>query len=365
MGEPRNVEEDIVWRELVRTNNAVLVSAVQALLDGADIPHVVLDQYMSVLEGSLGILPRRILVDECGIADARQLLEEAGLGHELRPDGRVGVHSQDAVLGGRLLFKQPRAATVSAMMRSCWRRHARRARATRSWISVRAWARPAWRSRARRGRHRSTLVEIDPVWPRWRRRIRAERTCRRGCVRSCWMSPRRRRAFAAAGLAAESATRVLINPPFNDPARQRASPDRGGGWLMPVRTGRWPRGSGRRARLLRPRGTLTLIWRADGLAEVLNALEAAFGAVTVLPVHAKAGERRRSGFWCVRRRPAATPLALLPGLVLTDAPAPHGRGGSRAARGRRTAAGQTDDAEVRLPTDAMSAAVRRRAPTQR
>ena len=46
-------------REIVRTNDAVLVSAIQALLDGAEIPHVVLDQNMSVLEGSIGILPRR------------------------------------------------------------------------------------------------------------------------------------------------------------------------------------------------------------------------------------------------------------------------------------------------------------------
>jgi hypothetical protein len=72
----------------VRTNDAVLVTAIQALLDAAHIPHLVFDQNMSVLEGSLGILPRRILVNECCIDDARQLLEEAGLGHELRPDGR-------------------------------------------------------------------------------------------------------------------------------------------------------------------------------------------------------------------------------------------------------------------------------------
>ena len=75
-------------RELVRTNDAVLVSAIQALLNGAEIPHVVLDQNMSVLEGSLGILPRRILVSEEYAAAARELLHEAGLGHELRPDGR-------------------------------------------------------------------------------------------------------------------------------------------------------------------------------------------------------------------------------------------------------------------------------------
>ena len=74
-------------RELVRTNDAVLVSAVEALLDGAAIPHLVLDQNMSVLEGSLGILPRRVLVAEEHAAAARRLLEEAGLAHELRPDG--------------------------------------------------------------------------------------------------------------------------------------------------------------------------------------------------------------------------------------------------------------------------------------
>lgn len=73
-------------RELVRTNDAVLLSAVQALLQAADIPHIVLDQNMSVLEGSLGILPRRILVGEEHIGPARRLLGDAGLAHELSPD---------------------------------------------------------------------------------------------------------------------------------------------------------------------------------------------------------------------------------------------------------------------------------------
>jgi hypothetical protein len=75
-----------VVRELVRTNDPVLVSAVGALLDGAGIRYVVLDQNMSVLEGSLGILPRRVLVAEDDAASARRVLGDAGLGHELRPD---------------------------------------------------------------------------------------------------------------------------------------------------------------------------------------------------------------------------------------------------------------------------------------
>ncbi|CAM5444933.1 hypothetical protein AFEL58S_02720 [Afipia felis] len=71
-------------RELLRTNDIVMVSAVGALLDGADIAHVLLDANMSVLEGSAGAIPRRILVHEDDAAAARSLLIEAGLGHELR-----------------------------------------------------------------------------------------------------------------------------------------------------------------------------------------------------------------------------------------------------------------------------------------
>lgn len=73
-------------KEILRTNDAVLVSAVEALLHGAGIPHVVLDRYMSVLEGSLGILPRRIMVDDDDTGPARRLLEAAGLAGELRSD---------------------------------------------------------------------------------------------------------------------------------------------------------------------------------------------------------------------------------------------------------------------------------------
>jgi hypothetical protein len=72
-------------REILRTNDAVLVSAVVALLDGAGIRSMVFDQNMSVLEGSLGVLPRRVLVADGYELRARHLLEDAGLGYELRP----------------------------------------------------------------------------------------------------------------------------------------------------------------------------------------------------------------------------------------------------------------------------------------
>lgn len=75
-------------REIVRTNDPVLITAIEALLNGAGIRHVVLDRNMSVLEGSLGVLPRRVLVAEEHEKNARRVLEDAGLGHELRPEAR-------------------------------------------------------------------------------------------------------------------------------------------------------------------------------------------------------------------------------------------------------------------------------------
>ena len=75
-------------REIVRTNDAVLITAIDALFKGAGIRHVVLDQNMSVLEGSIGMLPRRIVVDDDEVTRARRLLTDAGLGHELRLDDR-------------------------------------------------------------------------------------------------------------------------------------------------------------------------------------------------------------------------------------------------------------------------------------
>jgi hypothetical protein len=72
--------------ELIRTNDLVLISYVETLLRDAGIAHLVLDTHMSVLEGSLGIIPRRILVEADSARQARRLVAEAGLAHELRPE---------------------------------------------------------------------------------------------------------------------------------------------------------------------------------------------------------------------------------------------------------------------------------------
>lgn len=76
-------------RELIRANDPVLVSAVVALLEGAGLRPLVLDQNMSVLEGSIGVLQRRIMMIDDEFAQARRLLSDAGLAHELRQDGGI------------------------------------------------------------------------------------------------------------------------------------------------------------------------------------------------------------------------------------------------------------------------------------
>lgn len=71
-------------QEMVRTNDLVLLGAIEALLVSAGIGHMVADAHMSVLEGSIGVFPRRLLVVDEDVARARRLLEEAGFGAALR-----------------------------------------------------------------------------------------------------------------------------------------------------------------------------------------------------------------------------------------------------------------------------------------
>ena len=64
-------------RELVRSTNPVFVSWLEAALRAEGIEPFVLDQHMSIMEGSLGILPRRVMVADDDHAAALELLEEA------------------------------------------------------------------------------------------------------------------------------------------------------------------------------------------------------------------------------------------------------------------------------------------------
>jgi hypothetical protein len=68
----------------MRSNDPVALSFAESLMKDAGIFAMIADQGMSVLEGSLGILQRRLLVDSERADEARRLLIDAGLGAELR-----------------------------------------------------------------------------------------------------------------------------------------------------------------------------------------------------------------------------------------------------------------------------------------
>ena len=70
--------------ELIRTNDAVLLSFAESLMKEAGIHCLIADEGMSILEGSLGMLPRRFLVEADRQDEARRILKDAGLEAELR-----------------------------------------------------------------------------------------------------------------------------------------------------------------------------------------------------------------------------------------------------------------------------------------
>lgn len=72
-------------KELLRTTDPALLSFAQSLLEDAGIVNIVTGQHTSAAMGSLADFPAMILVDADFLAEARKLLTDAGLAHELRP----------------------------------------------------------------------------------------------------------------------------------------------------------------------------------------------------------------------------------------------------------------------------------------
>ena len=228
----------------------------------------------------------------------------------------LGECSEDAVLGGRLVLRQPRrghrfghdAILLAAAVP---------ARSGERAIEFGAGVGAAGLALARRVEGLDvTLLEIEPVLAA----LAADNAARNGLaarVRALQLDVTApASAFAAVGLAAMSVDHVLMNPPFN--AAQNPSPDaarRNAHVASDQTLTDWLAAA---ARLLRPAGVVTLIWRADGLADVLAALQTSFGAMTVLPIHGKLGA---PAIRVVVRalKGSSAPLRLLPGFMLADA----------------------------------------------
>lgn len=165
---------------------------------------------------------------------------------------------------------------------------------------------------------RITLVEVDPGLCA----LAADNAVRNGLasrVQAVMLDATApARAFASAGLMPGSADRVLMNPPFHDSARQQTSPHAGRRLAHVAPRNLLPAWIAAATRLLTARGTLTLIWRADGLPDVLGALGRGFGGIALLPVHPKPGAPAIRVLVRATKQSRA-PLTIYPGLVLNTA----------------------------------------------
>ena len=226
--------------------------------------------------------------------------------------------TEDAVLGGRLILRQPqrghRVGHDAILLAA-----ATHARAGEHAVELGAGVGAAGLALAQRVAGLNvTLIEIDAALVA----LAAENAQRNGLtdrVRTAVLDVAAPDGeFSKAGLERGTVARVLMNPPFNDPARQNVSPDpqRRLAHVASVDTlTQWMR---RAAILLAPAGTLTLIWRADGLADALAAARADFGGVAMLPIYPRPNA---AAIRILVRAIKGTraPLTLLPGLTLNDA----------------------------------------------
>ena len=223
--------------------------------------------------------------------------------------------TEDTFLGGKLCLRQPRSGHRSghdAILLAA----ATSARAGDRVVEFGAGVGAAGLALARRiAGINLVLVEIDPQLARLARENVSANDIAAGVIALDVTSSAE--AFAAAGLKADSADVVLMNPPFNDAARHRASPDpaRASAHVADSETlDAWIHAS---RRLLKSGGALTLIWRADGLSEVLAALGRGFGSLSIMPVH---GDAVTPAIRVLIRavKGGRAPTRILPSLLLKD-----------------------------------------------
>ena len=166
------------------------------------------------------------------------------------------------------------------------------------------------------------LVEIDGALADLARGNAAANTVAADVVVLDLMSPAD--AFSAAGLSADSADVVLMNPPFNDSRRHRVSPDAARKTAHVATAATLEHWIGAARRILKSGGVVSLIWRADALSEVLAALEHGFGSLAILPVH---GEAEKPAIRVLIRaiKGGRAPSRIYTALILNDESAPTER----------------------------------------
>jgi tRNA1(Val) A37 N6-methylase TrmN6 len=240
--------------------------------------------------------------------------------------------TEDAFLGGQLRLRQPKSghrAGHDAMLLAA----STAAKASDRVVEFGAGVGAAGLALAKRvGGIDLVLVEIDPGLAALAHENARDNAIAAGIIVVDVTSSAE--AFAKAGLPPDSVDAVLMNPPFNDAARHRVSPDtlRASAHVADSTTlDSWVHAA---RRILKSGGALTLIWRADGIAEALAAFGEGFGSLAIQPVHADAG---RPAIRVLIRgvKGGKAPARVLSSLVLNDESGLPNKGVAEMLSGKR------------------------------
>jgi tRNA1(Val) A37 N6-methylase TrmN6 len=223
--------------------------------------------------------------------------------------------TEDAFLGGALRLRQPKSghrAGHDAMLLAA----ATSARPGDRVVDFGAGVGAAGLAVARRvAGTKIALVEIDEVLAALARHNAASNAIEARVIAIDIASSAE--SFASAGLSPDSADVVLMNPPFNDSRRHRSSPNKSREIAHVADAATLENWIDAARRILKSGGVLTLIWRADGLGEVLAAFDRGFGSLAILPVHGNAATPATRVL--IRAiKGGRAPTALYPGLMLND-----------------------------------------------
>jgi len=225
--------------------------------------------------------------------------------------------SRDGFLGNQLMIDQPRSGSHRAGLDAVLLAAALPDGTTGQVVDLGAGVGVAGLAAAQRLPEANvTLVEIDPDLARLAEGNAALNDATAGRVRvvvADVLAPAAAR--RAAGLVDDLADHVIMNPPYHLADRGRSSPAPGRALAHALSTDAidgWVRAA---AAVLKPAGTLTVIFRADELPRLLSAIGSRFGSLALLPIHAHTDEPAHR--LILRGRPQGrAPFRILPGLVL-------------------------------------------------
>jgi len=289
-------------KEILRTGDPVQLSWVSAMLAGENIETVVLDTHMSFAEGSISAIPRRVMVADQDYDAARRLLADAG------ETGAV-TDKADSLLGGQVGLYQPEGGYRVAVDPVLLAASVPLA-STGRLLDIGTGAGAAALCFAHRAPgSRVTGLELQPGMAALARRnvelndMQDRVTILEGDL----LRPPRE---LQGGF-----DHVIANPPYLPAERADPPPDASKAAANVEGEAVLADWIDFAIRMVKPKGAITFIHRADRLGELLALLDGRAGGIVVFPLWPKPGREAKRVI--VRARPGVkTPLRLSAGLVL-------------------------------------------------